>query len=1110
MLSSKSSSLFCTVLIFFSFLCLVLPVAATPTSPVHPQRQQTEVLFLSSSDPDLPDVAALIEETETQILEGRNTPIHFTLEYFDPSLLDANPSGNRKLASLLREKRQGQTFDLVITIGERTAVLAERDRTKFFPNAPLLFCLVNPDDATKWAPPKSGTTGVIRKLNYLPTLQLALGQNPGTRQVIVIAGSSEVEKREMKVAREQFHSYESNVAFRYWTDLKLEELRLRLANLEPDSVVVLLDFQTDIDGEQFVPSRILPSIAPTANRPIYGSFASFVGNGIVGGSVADLREVGRILGQDGVRILNGERPENIPVETAEFQRNVFDWRQLHRWQIRDDQLPPGSSVLYWEYSPWEIYRWRILALSAAVVVEALLIFLLLHLRSKRKRAEEALSRKEAELSEAQRLAEIGSWKWNPKSDALTGSDALYNLTGLDHNQSPSFKQLSQFLTPESWERLTQSMEESRRTGERFELELRARGANSAGLWVIVRGEAIRDGTGSVIELHGTMQNITERKQAEEDRLRHSAVVESSDDAIISKNLDGIVTSWNSGAERIFKYSEAEAVGQPITIIIPPELRDEESMMLRRVRAGERIEHYETVRVSKEGATIRVSLTISPVRDSTGRVVGASKIARDITKHKRAEEELKKSEEKFSTAFRHAPLSVTLTNAQTHRYIDVNETFERLTGYSREELIGRSALDVGVWADPSERVKLTKTILAEGRLQDVEFQFRMKDGRIRVAQASAEVIEIEGEQCVLSAAIDITDRKHAEQALLESEKRFRLMADATPVLIWLSGPDKLCTDFNKEWLRFTGRTMQQELGEGWAQNVHPDDLQDCLHSYTRAFDARQNFTLEYRLRRHDGMYRWVLDRGAPRFLEDGGFAGYIGCCIDITDQKEAKTAQAELGGRLIQAQEDERARIARELHDDINQRLALLANGLQQLGQPSAESDDDEHNEQPQELLRLTNDIATDIQHLSHQLHPSKLHYLGLAAAVRDLCQEFSRLQKIEVECVAQDLPRNLDDATSLSLFRIVQESLRNVAKHSNARHVKVELLGQPTKVRLRVSDDGIGFDPEHSGNGQGLGLVSMRERLRLVSGELSIWSRPSLGTQVEGIIPVGATQARSA
>lgn len=595
----------------------------------------------------------------------------------------------------------------------------------------------------------------------------------------------------------------------------------------------------------------------------------------------------------------------------------------------------------------------------------------------------------------------------------------------------------------------------------------------------------------------------------ESRARYAGIVESSDDAIISENLDGIILTWNQGAQKIFGYTEEEAVGQPITMIIPAELRDEERGILERVSQGEHLQQYETVRLMKAGKRVIVSLTISPVKDSAGKVVGVSKIARDITQHKRAEEELKRSEDRFSKIFRQGPLAISLTSAIDHRYIDVNETFERFVGFRREELIGRSALEVGIWPDPEERARLAKRLLSEGRLHDFEFEFRKKDGQKRIAHGAAELIDISGEPCVLGLAIDVTERKRAQEALLESEKRFRLMADSAPVLMWLSGPDKLCTDFNQEWLKFTGRPIQEELGEGWVRDVHPDEVQTCLGDYNRAFDAREVLVTEYRLRRWDGQYRWMLDRGIPRFTENGGFAGYIGCCVDITEVKEAKAARAELSGKLIHAQEEERSRIARELHDDINQRLALVANALEELqSSPGRDGSGVPYKKELGDLWQRMNEIASDIQQLSHRLHPAKLHYLGLAAAVRDLCQECGRQNKLRIECVVQDLPQDLEESASLSLFRVVQESLRNVAKHGQAHHVRVELAGESNRVRLRISDDGVGFNTSRV-QSHGLGLVSMQERVRLTGGEFLIWSRPSQGTRVEVTIPIAARALRS-
>src|SRR5215471_4568026 len=162
-----------------------------------------------------------------------------------------------------------------------------------------------------------------------------------------------------------------------------------------------------------------------------------------------------------------------------------------------------------------------------------------------------------------------------------------------------------------------------------------------------------------------------------------------------------------------------------------------------------------------------------------------------------------------------------------------------------------------------------------------------------------------------------------QVVRESEERFRLVANTAPVMIWMAGPDKLCNYVNQPWLEFTGRPLEAELGSGWAEGIHPEDSKACLARYVETFDRRGTFEMEYRIRRHDGEYRWIFDIGVPRFEPDGSFAGYIGSCLDVTERKQAEETLAAMGRRLIEAQEEERRWIARELHDDINQRLALV-------------------------------------------------------------------------------------------------------------------------------------------------------------------------------------------
>lgn len=345
------------------------------------------------------------------------------------------------------------------------------------------------------------------------------------------------------------------------------------------------------------------------------------------------------------------------------------------------------------------------------------------------------------------------------------------------------------------------------------------------------------------------------------------------------------------------------------------------------------------------------------------------------------------------------------------------------------------------------------------------------------------------------------RKKTEAALRESEGRFRLVADTAPVMIWMSGTDRLRTYLNRPWLEFTGRSLQEELGNGWLEGVHPDDLKTCLDRYTTAFDRREPFEMEYRLRRHDGEYRWIFGHSVPRFNADGSFTGYIGSATDATERKLAQEALSSISRRLIEAHEEERTWIARELHDDFNQRLALLAVNLEGLKQDLPASDGQVSSRIKEAQERLS-DLGNDIQALSHRLHSSKLEYLGLGAAADGFCKELSAGQNVEIAFQSQGIPKNLPQEISLCIFRVLQEALQNAMKYSRARRFEVSLVGVLNEIELTVHDSGIGFDPERVIGGYGLGLTSMRERLKILGGYLAIDSKPQGGTTIHASVPL--------
>ena len=292
-------------------------------------------------------------------------------------------------------------------------------------------------------------------------------------------------------------------------------------------------------------------------------------------------------------------------------------------------------------------------------------------------------------------------------------------------------------------------------------------------------------------------------------------------------------------------------------------------------------------IAKDERTVWVEAYIAPLADETGNVVGIRGVTLDVTQQHLAEAAKRQSDEQFAKVFRANPQPMSLTTVAGGRYIDVNESFLQMSGYTRDEVIGHTSLELNIWETPAHRAYFIQQLKHRGYLVNLETRFRTKDGSMRVLLSSAEELELSGEQCLIVSSSDITERVAAQQALRESEARFRNMADTAPVMIWISGVDKKVTYLNKQWVDFTGRRMEEQLGDAWVQHVHPEDSDRCFEIYSNSFDKREPFEMEYRLRRYDGEYRWIYDAGAPRFSPDGAFLGYIGTCLDITERKESE-------------------------------------------------------------------------------------------------------------------------------------------------------------------------------------------------------------------------------
>jgi PAS domain S-box-containing protein len=665
----------------------------------------------------------------TTFAAGFHGNIEVHSEYLDVARFQSMEY-QQHLTEFLRQKYTGRKVELVIAGLSPSFDFALKHREEIFPGVPLVFCAVDQREVNARRLP-GDVIGAPIRFDLAATLDVAVRLHPNTARVFVIAGSAEFDSSWVAEARRVFRPYEEKLEFVYLTGLPMHALLSEVENLPQDSIIYYLHVFEDGAGKAFVPAQALELMAAKANAPIYGNVDTYIGRGLVGGRVFSFEAEGRNAARLGLRILAGEKPEQIGVQELSENTYVFDWRELQRWGISEKSLPPGSDVRHREPRFWDLYRWHVIGIVSLCIIEALLIAGLLVQRSSRMRAER----------------------------------------------------------------------------------------------------------------------------------RFRQMVEAAPNGMIMVGQDGKIVLANGQMEKLFGYAMEEMLGQLVELLVPERFRP------------------------------------------------------------------------------HHPL---------HRHDFFAQPALRLLG-ARGELFAR-------------------------RKDGSEFPVEIGLSPVRTDQGLF----------VLASIIDITQRLEAEQDLRQNQRELRVLT-----------------------------------------------------------------------------------------------------------------------GRLLLAQEIERRRIARELHDDLSQGLALLSVQLDLLSHMPTESSDQLAG-RVQGLSIQVKQLSTSVHDLSRQLHPTKLEQLGLVAAVSGLCKELGQSHDVRIEFAHHDFPEAIHADTALCLYRIAQEALQNVIKHSGAQRADVELYGNADAIFLRIADDGAGFDPRSADGKGGLGLVSMRERLRLVNGQITIDSSPSSGTRVEVSVPICA------
>lgn len=595
------------------------------------------------------------------------------------------------------------------------------------------------------------------------------------------------------------------------------------------------------------------------------------------------------------------------------------------------------------------------------------------------------------------------------------------------------------------------------------------------------------------------------------------VFDSSPVGIAVEDLSGQPLFVNPAFCSMLGFSEEELRNKHCVDFSPAEDAEKDWVLFQQLRSGS-INHYQLDKryFRKDGSQFWGRLSLSLLKASPSPLVVA--IVEDITHEKAAEDKVRASEERLRLAQQTTRIGTFESDVRTG-VVTWTPEMELIYGLPQGAFAKtRTAFQNLIHPEDRRTVnELIELASKSGELTTGEWRVVWPDGSVHwIAGRWQVLLDQLGEPSrVLGVNIDVTDRKRAELELLQMnralkeqatvlqsrEELLKIFVKNVPAGVAMLDRDMRYLQVSDRWCLDYSLNSSQVIGRSHYE-IFPDVPERWKEMHRRALQGETLRANEDAWERDDGATTWVRWEIRPWRTPTGSVGGILIFAEDITHRKRMEEALSEMSRKLIESQEQERARIGRELHDDINQRLAMLAVELEQL-----EENPLEIRSRLRELRKQTIEISNDVQALSHELHSSKLEYLGVVAGIRSWCREFAERQKIQID-FRDDVSNVLPFDIGLALFRVLQEALHNAIKHSGVKRLEVQMLERSEEVHLIVSDSGKGFDLEAAKQLGGLGLTSMRERVRLVNGEMEIQSKPMGGTTIYVRIPF-AVQAFS-
>jgi PAS domain S-box-containing protein len=793
-------------------LTALLLMVEAPLASAAETNDRKRVLILYQEASFLPAITAVDEGIRAALQSSYPGSIEFYTEYLDLTRFGGDPYES-DLVSHLNLKYADRNLDLIFAAGRPVLEMLLKHRNKLLPETPIVFLATDQSFAESLAA-LPGITGACWRVDFEETLKVALRLQPDTKRVVVVNGAGPTDRLFDAFARQQLRLYEDKLQLVYLTGLTMNDLIRELAGLTEDTIVLYGTVLEDGAGASYTGVQALRSILPLTSAPIYGIADTSFGDGIVGGSLIDFKTHGSQAGQLGVRVLQGEDPESIPILSRTSNVYMFDWRQLRRWGISEADLPPGSVVRFREFSAWQHYKWHIIGIVSLCILEAVLIFALLAQRKKRRFAQRALEER-----------------------------------------------------------------------YRFEALISELSASLIHLPADEVGGHIHEGLRRVCEFLNTDLAVLSRysPQTRTFQAEESYLAEELKDAVPAD--EKVLPVYF--AEKMLKGELARFAGLGE---LPAEARSDFQKMGIKSHLSLPIGGGTLAALSL--STLREERTwpddlaqrLGLVGDVFANVLLRNRIETDL---RLSREALRASQERLQAILDSSPAFVYIKDLDG-RYSLVNRQLEKLLQLSHEQILGRTDYDLFPKAQADTYRANDNQVLQT--LEPVYFEETVlqNDGPRTYVSIKVPLSERGAPYAICGISTDITQRKRAEEALRETEAKFRQLVESTKVIAWES-------DFKTNRFTYVSSHAFELFGyepeswyeeDFWPHHIHPEDREDAINTCLSLSQKFDNFDFEYRMVASDGRVVWLhdivsveRDGKAPKRLR-----GYM---IDFTERKRAE-------------------------------------------------------------------------------------------------------------------------------------------------------------------------------------------------------------------------------